>query len=76
MLIIQFHNKDYNFDLLQYTGLKAKGKEIYISDILQWGDSILEVKNDYKLLADLSSPSVVNLEIIGNIFENKELLDG
>lgn len=71
--------------LMQFTGLKDKnGKEIYEGDILQTGNEIHEVsfvqsprKGYYP---DYGFPNLHNfpapdwVEVIGNIYENKELL--
>lgn len=81
-------NKDY--PLMQYTGLKDKnGKEIYEGDIIKYKDwdvhaghtrdweQILEVEQDnwsWNTLSDIS-PDMETIEVIGNIYENPELLE-
>lgn len=76
---------------LQYTGLKDKnGKEIYEGDIIKasyyylgdnyFRENISEVKfgEGSYYLAHFNAPSIDlsnHLEIIGNIYENPELLD-
>jgi uncharacterized phage protein (TIGR01671 family) len=78
------------FELMQYTGLKDKnGKEIYEGDIVRgksspssgrrkskvfWTDNGWQVnmQSENRSLSFLKD----RLEIIGNIYENKELLKG
>ena len=67
--------------LMQYTGLKAKGKEIYEGDIVEYEDGSRFVKDmcgaKKMLRQSKRSPGVPmsNYEpkIIGNIYENPEL---
>lgn len=76
------------FDLQQYTGLKDKnGKEIYEGDIAKGVSSLFEFKkgivkfhsgmfslgNDHEGSA---LDSCWDVEVIGNIYENKNLLNG
>jgi len=74
----------YEIYLMQYTGLKDKnGQEIYEGDILKFNtkggnEMIYEVKWRGKGFKPtrMSEDNQEEIEIIGNIYENPELLSG
>ncbi len=74
-----------NYELMQYTGLKDKNsKEIYEGDIVKLYSNvgrIIFIKGQYRIdpnieiMNNIYHAVSLGLEVIGNIYENGELLE-
>lgn len=82
---IILHREKDHFELMQYTGLKDRnGKDIYEGDILQndwrfmnvvWGEGGFMLVDQTKNVWCIQDYPANDTEVIGNIYENPELLE-